>query len=247
MLNIFYKDRVSLSQWRSIHICINFHAKFDRNCLFADLPAWALTSERFKIEILFIIDTFRDTLAAFEYQSYQVKVMWVKKNNRVSWTAQFEDEFPARGRGFGHRRWLNRIQVDLTVCHVRWVLFLQGYLHLSSWFDLQQTYVGRWGRSDPTSLHKWWGTTPRGKRATRPSKESARRPVLSLQACSSLTPLGGTSLFAEEVGLTYPSTFPHRFVRDQTMGRGTASLAKKSTHQTWQTAKWAVSKNWTPI
>ena len=38
---------------------------------------------------------------------------------------------------------------DLTVCRVQWVLFvfiyfLQGSLHLSSWSDLQQTYVGRW-------------------------------------------------------------------------------------------------------
>ena len=36
---------------------------------------------------------------------------WVELpfNCPASWTAQFEDEFPTRGRGFGHCQWLNKL------------------------------------------------------------------------------------------------------------------------------------------
>ena len=64
---------------------------------------------------------------------------------------------------------------------------------------------------------------PQGVRELHACKESTGLLALSLQACSSLTPRGGTSLFAGEVG----QTFLHRFVRDQTRTRGGLSLAKK--------------------
>ena len=36
---------------------------------------------------------------------------WMKLpfNCHASWTAQFKDEIPARGRGFGHCQWLNKL------------------------------------------------------------------------------------------------------------------------------------------
>ena len=67
---------------------------------------------------------------------------------------------------------------------------------------------------------------PKGVRELQACKESTGRLALSLQACSSLTPGHGTSPFVREVGQT-SSTFPHRFVGDQTRRSGVGSLAKK--------------------
>ena len=120
---------------------------------------------------------------------------------------------------------MDTAHLDLTVCHVWWVLFLQGSLCPSPWSDLWQTYVGRWGGGQPYLLCKQFGAT-KGVRELQACKESTGLLALSLQACSSLTPGHGTSPFVREVGQT-SSTFPHRFVGDQTRRRGVGSPAKK--------------------
>ena len=123
---------------------------------------------------------------------------------RASWTAQFKDEFPAWGRGFRHHWWLNWL---CPIFGHRWLnclpclvgTFLQDSLCLSSWSDLQQTYVRRRGQVFPPSLTNGEVPSP-GVRELQACKESARRSVLCLQACGSLTHKGGTLSFTGEVG-----------------------------------------------
>ena len=106
---------------------------------------------------------------------------------------------------------------DLTVSPVRWVLFLLGSLHLSPWYDIQQTYVGRWGEVSPTSPTNS-EVPPQRIRELQACKESVRRRALSFLPWGWYLPICEVPPPPSHIGLS----------RDQTRRRGTGNLAKKA-------------------